>query len=277
MRLLILSGLIISTLAGQCPAHEYEFFNARKGKVLVSDSVQPLRSMFTHSLGKHFKRMNFWDIGLGGDVPLFMVSHGPEELASVNARGDFRSRFAFNSRSFDLVNTDYTGGINMVTTKPFALPGDLEVYLSHRSSHLGDEVILDTAAYHYSHINYSREVLRVLYYGTLSESVSHAYGAHYILRKDPETPRGRLALQYNIMVPFRFIGGRFFAGSDLQCNEEHSWNTDVKFQFGLKLGRETNQIYLQKLTLEYYDGYSRLGQFHDKRERYISLGIIAHI
>ena len=271
-------GLIISALTCQCQAYEYEFFSAKKSEMLVSDPDQPLiRTLFTHSLGEYFNQMIFWDIGIGGAVPLLSANDGAEERAGVNVLGDFRSRFAVNSKSFDLLNADYTGGLNLVIRKPFSLPGDMEVYLFHKSSHLGDEAILDTATYHYRRINYSREVVRLLYYGTLSGAVRHAYGAHYILRKDPVAPRGRLALQYNVAIPFRFIGGRFFANSNFKCNEEHAWNMDVNVQFGIRLGKETNRIFSQKLILEFYNGYSRLGQFYDKRERNISLGIIAHI
>lgn len=278
MKRLFFFGLLLSTPAGQGRAHEYEFFNANKGRVLAADPGQPLiRSMFTRSTGRYFKQRNFWDIGVGGDVPLFTASAGPEQVAGVNVRGDFRSRFSVNSKSFDLLNADYTGGLDLVLRKPFSLPGDLEVYLFHKSSHLGDDALANTAAYPYRAVNYSREAVRLLYYGTLPGALSHAYGAHYILRKDPAAPRGRLVLQYNLAVPLRLLGGRFFINSDLQCNEEHAWNTDVNLQFGIKLGDETKQLFLPKLVLEFYDGYSRQGQFYDKRERHLSLGIIAHL
>ena len=126
-------------------------------------------------------------------------------------------------------------------------------------------------------MNYSREVLRVLYYGALPGSASHAYGAHYVLRKDPAAPRGRLVLHYNVTVPLGLPGDRFFISSDLQGNEEHSWSTDVNLQLGMNLGEPSKQVFLQKLVLEFYDGYSRQGQFHEKRERHLSLGIIAHL
>lgn len=275
MKLLIILGLAVLALTVQCQAYDYELFSAKKGKTLTSDPGQPqIRSMFTQSLGGHFRHKKFWDVGIGGEVPLLMASKGTEERASVNVRGDFRSRFVIGLRSSDMLNADYTGGLDLVLRKPFSRPGDLEVFLYHKSSHLGDEAITDAAAYQYSRINYSREVVRVLYHRTLARSINQAYGAHYILRKDPETPRGSLILQYNITAP---LGGRFFASSDLQCSEEHSWNTDVNLQVGLKLGKEEKQVFLQKLVLEYYTGYSRQGQFYDKREQYISLGIIAHI
>ncbi|PIU18721.1 MAG: hypothetical protein COT18_09935 [Elusimicrobia bacterium CG08_land_8_20_14_0_20_59_10] len=275
MKRLVLTGLLLSAAAPQCRAYEYEFFNAGKGKVLTADPGQPLiRSLFTHGTGGYFSGQDFWDIGLGGDLPLLTARRGADEAAGLNVRGDFRSRFSVGSNSFNLLNTDYTGGLDLTIRKAFNLPGDLAAGLSHTSSHLGDEVLTDTAAYTYGRINYSREVLRVLYHPPLSGAFAQAWGAHYILRKDPGTPRGRLALQYNIAVP---LGARFSANSDLQFNEEHAWTADFTLQLAVKLGGEAGQVFTQKLALEYYDGYSRQGQFHDRRERHVSIGIIAHI
>ncbi|HBA60707.1 MAG TPA: hypothetical protein DCZ92_07785 [Elusimicrobia bacterium] len=275
MRRYILCGIILLAAAAQGRAYEYEFFNAEQSAVLAADPGQPVvRSLYTRSAGKYFRQMSFWDVGIGGELPLVRATRGAEQVAGVNVRGDLRSRFVISSHSFDLLNADYIGALNLRLKKPFGLPGSAEFCLSHTSSHLGDEVSLATAAYNYRQINYSREVLRALYFGSLSGSVTHAYGAQYILRKDPATPRGRLALQYDISAP---LGKRFLFDSDLLFNEEHDWAPDFTVQLGLKLGREAGQVFSQRLTLEFYDGYSRQGQFFDKRERHISIGITAHL
>jgi len=278
MKRLLLAIFILSVPAQQCLAYDYEFFSGEKCKVLTSDPAQPLiRSLFTRSAGGYFKPRNFWDVGLGGELPLLSASGGAGQVAGLNVRGDFRSRLMMKSRTVDLLNADYTGGLNLVGKRPFGLAGDLEVYIYHQSSHLGDDAVFGSDGFFYRRMNYSREVLRVLYYGALPGSASHAYGAHYILRKDPAAPRGRLVLHYNITVPLGRPEGRFFISSDLQSNEEHSWNADANLQFGMKLGDRSKQVFLQKLVLEFYYGYSRQGQFYDKRERHLSLGIIAHL
>ncbi len=278
MKNLCVSALLLLFSIGISDAHKYEFFNAEKPKVLTADLNQPIiRSMFTRSLNGYFKHKCFWDIGMGGALPLLSITNDSEKLVSVNVLGDIKSRFIVGAHSFDLLNSDYTGGLNLLMKKAFSLPGDTEVSLIHTSSHLGDEVTIDSATYRYSRINYSREIIKALYHQSLPRNATHTFGAHYIIRKDPEIPHGRLALQYDISVPFKFMGGSLFANSDIQCNQEHNWNADVSLQISLRLGRETGQIFSQKLTLEFYDGYSRQGQFYDKRERYISLGIIAHI
>lgn len=278
MKNLLLLGLLLSAPAGLCRAYDYEFFSGEKGKVLTSDPAQPqIRSLFTRGVGGYFKQRTFWDVGLGGDVPLLSASDGSGQVAGLSVRGDFRSRLMMKPRTVDLLNADYTGGLDLVRKRPFGLAGDLEVYFYHQSSHLGDDAIFGRDGFFYRRMNYSREVLRALYYGALPDSASHAYGAHYIVRKDPAGPRGRLVLHYNVTVPLGPPGGRFFISADLKSNEEHSWSADANLQMGMKLGDPSKQVFLQTLVLEFYDGYSRQGQFYDKRERHLSLGIIAHL
>jgi hypothetical protein len=242
---------------------ESTLVGADKPPITAGDQAQPLvRSMFISSLDGGFKDKNFWDIGLGGDIPV---------SPSSNLRGYFRSRFITNSKSFDLLNTDYYGGVNTFLT---GKTGTWELYLYHLSSHMGDEVLLDTATYSYARNNYSREVVKLSYYTVLFNNISMAYSFHYILRKDPVFD-GNKAVQCDIEIPASLWNKNVTFSIDLTANEEHNWNTDICLQMRLNLKHGEKNKYRQQLTIEYYDGYSKMGQLYYMKEKYVSIGVIA--
>jgi len=279
-----------------------DFFNPNtsKAKVLRADPEQALvRTVLVRNTGgsKEFKDEFFWDVGIGGDVPLFSIftlkDKQRRNILSTNVRGFFKSRFNCFSGSFDLWNTDYYGGLSTVYDPGNKHLGEFELYFYHESSHLGDELMLnryqqfaeehpgatiDLINTFKSRNNYSREVVRLLHFKELHKDLNLAYGVHYIPRRVPSKPEGNFILQADLSYTKELLGRDFFLNTDLKVKEEHDWGADINIQLGIKLGNHEKgwlSPYSQMLVLEYYDGYSYLGQFFYKKDRYLSFGIIA--
>lgn len=279
-----------------------DFFNPNtsKAKVLRADPEQALvRTVLVRNTGgsSEFKDEFFWDVGIGGDVPLFSIftveNKQRRNIISTNVRGFFKSRFNCFSGSFDLWNTDYYGGISTVYDPGSKKLGEFELYFYHESSHLGDELMLnryrqfaeehsgasiDIINTFKSRNNYSREVLRLLHFKELAKGMNLAYGLHYIPRRNPSEPDGKFILQADLSYTKDILGRDFFVNTDIKVKEEHDWGADLNIQLGMKLGNHEKGLlspYTQMLVLEYYDGYSYLGQFFYKKDRYVSFGIIA--
>ena len=214
--------------------------------------------------GRHGQK--FADLGFGGDIGLARKDISPTDAMTVSVRGLMTARFNTCASSFPQQNTDYFGGVAF--GHRFGSSA-YEVYLFHQSAHLGDEV-LDSGER--QRINFGREAVRVL--------LSHDFG-NLRIYAGPTTNmtasesflRGKTALQAGAEYRCRQWGRLMYAALDAQANEETNWRPGVTGQLGVQLTDGPTMRRSARVFLEFYNGYSRMGQFWNVYESFVMLGV----
>lgn len=214
------------------------------------------------------------ELGLAGEAS-FGVNL-PLVRFPTASRGDFElgiaggvfSVFDFESESFDLINSDFVGGL--FGSYRF---GDASATLRfyHQSSHLGDEYLLRDPV---ERVNLSFEVLDLLLSYDIRPWLRAYGGGGLIVHREPSIDRGLLEVGTEIESPRAWLGGwlRPFAALDLQFREESDWKTDLSLAWGLELEHPRLRRTPVALVAEYYRGRSPNGQFYVRRIETIGIG-----
>jgi len=142
--------------------------------------------------------------------------------------------------------------------------------IHHISSHIGDELIERTGL---KRINYTRQEMR---YGLMWFMLPHwqsyvEIGKSYDLRnKTLQKPwRSEIGFQYeNDKYWMSKLG--WYMGTDLSSYEENNWDINTSLHLGL-ISRVNERKY--RLGFEFYKGRSPLGEFFQRKEKYISFGL----
>jgi len=219
----------------------------------------------------------YTDDGEFGSV--FAASFG-ETLPLVKGDGPFGGRWQLgiqaagfiihdlDTASWDLINEDYRGGVAVYYRKE-AWSGLFSIY--HNSSHVGDEYLLHNNV---NRVNFSYEAMQA----KVSYDISRAYrvygGVDYMFSPDPKDLK-RWWTQYG--AEFRctqtYFSGllRPMAGVDIKNRQENDWHSEVSLTAGVKLESEDTLWNKINIMLEYYNGNSPNGQFHESYIEYIAL------
>lgn len=253
-----------------------------KAPVLLSDPEQTVITVrFIKSTGGYFNKSYFMDMAFGSDAPIanYYVSASDKSPAfSINAKGLIRSRFGFNTESFNLTAIDFYGGASLIL-KPDILSNHLfEAYLYHQSGHLGDDYLVDND--YLKPTNFSHEILRLLHYWKASEELQIVYGPIFVIRKDSSLNEGSFGAQLNLSYSKILLERIFSISGDFKLRKFKAWNyySNVIASFGLSK-EVSNQNYApaQKLFIEYRTGKSTFGQFVNEAEQMISVGILVNL
>lgn len=221
----------------------------RDFKALLAD---PRETQVRAGFLKADNQKSYMELGLGGHLGI-VREESEDSATTLMARALIGSRFEIGSRSFDLQNTDFIGGLAGSYRKN---DDALELFLFHQSSHLGDGI---------PQRNYSLESLRVLYSRTFS--LLRLYGGGEIkLRSDPRDLAGKFSL---ISGGDWHFTEDFFTAVDIRFKQETDFKSNVTFVIGYELGPLPRR---HRIFLELFDGYSNLGQFAHTREFYAMLG-----
>jgi len=207
----------------------------------------------------------FLDVVLGGDFGLARQDYAPGDALSITARTVVTSRFDTGSPSFNQLNTDYLGGL--AVGRQF---GDdaWEVWVYHQSSHLGDET-LDLGIRR--RIDYAREAVRLLWshdFGPL-----RLYGGPTYNVTGERFLRRRTTLQLGSEYRFEYWGRPMYVAADLQSRSEVDFRPSLATQWGMELGDPAKVRNRPRLFLEFYTGYSNMGQFWNAYENSAMVGV----
>jgi Protein of unknown function (DUF1207) len=208
-----------------------------------------------------------WKLGLGGDLGLLHLETPDEGTKlSVTVRGLIAARFQLFSGSFDLLDTDFSGGI----AAGYRWGENIfEAFLYHQSSHLGDEIMEEEER---ERISFSHETVRVLWsrpFGSLR--LYAGPGVH--LRAKPKALEGEIGLQAGFEYKFEAVAQHCFAAMDLQSRGENDRDLDVSVLVGIDLGDSRKVLKPQRLYIGFFHGHSTMGQYHDERETMLGVGI----
>ena len=207
----------------------------------------------------------FADLGFGGDLAVARRDYSLDEATSVTVRGLFTARLNCSTPSFDLLNTDYFGGV-AVGRKIGR--DSWEIYTYHESSHLGDET-LDFRKRR--RIDYGRESVRFLWsrdFGNL-----RLYGGPTYNVTGESFLRRRATLQTGAEYRFVRWGVPMYVAGDFQSRCEVDFRPSLSVQWGMELGDPTKSRLRPRIFIEGYTGYSNMGQFWNAYENSIMFGL----
>lgn len=173
-----------------------------------------------------------------------------------------------DTASWDLINEDYRGGVALYYRRE-AWSGLFSIY--HNSSHVGDEYLLHN---HVDRVNFSYEAAQA----KVSYDISRAYrvygGVEYLFSPDPKDLK-RWITQYGaeFRCPLTYFNGllRPMAGVDIKNRQENDWHSEISLAAGVKLENEDTLWNKINIMLEYYNGNSPNGQFHENYIEYWAL------
>jgi Protein of unknown function (DUF1207) len=212
-------------------------------------------------------------VSFGESISLYRNRAPFEGLWEVGFQAGVFSIFDLDGPSFDLINTDFVGGI----TASYRIR-DFSTFfrIFHQSSHLGDEFLLRNPI---NRLNLSFEGADLKLSYRFFDWLRLYAGGTYLFDRDPSDLKPWIAQAgIELQSPWRFWADstRLIAAVDLQHLEEHDWSTEISARSGLQFERPQNFMRKIQLLLEYYNGHSPNGQFFDRKIEYIGAGIHLH-
>jgi Protein of unknown function (DUF1207) len=250
---------------GQAAAAKWEFCSDR-GRAFAPLLADPREAQVRLGFLQDEDGDSFFELGMGGDLGLLRGRFSETEIFTATVRGLIIARFEVGSDSFDMQNADFIGGLALGYR---CQNNSAELLIYHQSSHLGDEVLDDGRR---ARIDYGRETLRLL--GSHQFDSLRIYGGPSLhIQAQPEELQGKVTLQFGAEYDLPPAWGPWYAALDLQCKEENDWVTNFAVQLGLKLGDPAIVVRQQRLFLEYFHGYSNMGQYFDERSSHLMIGL----
>lgn len=212
-------------------------------------------------------------VGFGEDIGLIRGRGGRWE---VSVAGGVFSQFNMETKSNDLINTDFVIGLPF-TYRLGPLAARARIY--HQSSHLGDEFILNNNP---TRVNLSFEALELL--ASRDFGGLRAYGGgEYLFRHDPADVKPGLlhaGVEYRPPRPAVQIGGlgggRVIVALDAKSSQERKWQTGWSVRAGLEfLPASSSPEARRRLSvqLQGYRGPAPYGQFYLENVRSVGLGV----
>lgn len=160
-----------------------------------------------------------------------------------------------NNRGGALINTDFMLGGELV--KPYDF-GYLRLRYTHKSTHLGDEFLIDNPEYLKERLNLSYETVGIMAYRKMNHWGGY-FGGSAIVRSEP----GDLDnFQLQSGLQYKGDKGQWFApvfGIDLKSWQASNWHLNTSIKAGLEYSGFLDKPL--QFMLEYYDGKSPYGQF----------------
>ncbi len=193
---------------------------------------------------------------------------------SFNVFGQIRSQFDVdeldtrNNRGGALINTDFSVGGELVQSLN---NWNWRFSYTHRSTHLGDEFLIDNPEFLESRLNLSYEQVRWDAHKKLKNWDLYA-GVGFITRSEP----GNLD-KYLWPAGWQFQGDQWYFikpiwAVDLNSWGAYDWNINMNMRAGIEIIGLSNSPF--QVLLEYYDGHSPYGQFFTEDLTYSGITLL---
>jgi hypothetical protein len=269
---IIITVIILTT--GVSPAASVEFFSSDKisrnphGALLRSPSISALY-LYSTDKNKHFTEFDF-----GAKIPGISLRNENNIDVDIGGAGGVFTRFELFSESFNFVHADFTGSIFAdIRYRRFSF----ETSVYHTSSHIGDDYIK------YRHASVKNTGFEAIKHHTtfLTEYLDISLGFEYKFSRRP--------IKTLFANPSIFFGSRLNLLPDgiplfIECEIEiiagkYLPNIGVRAGIYLKyifntivLGRPASKNEPHELSIYYYNGYSKMGYFYNRRESLVLFG-----
>lgn len=229
--------------------------------VLIADLNEPNLSLSIGNLDFLGNKNRAVLLGIGNRIPLkdFKLVNG--STIAFNAFGQIRSQFDVdeldtrNNRGGALINTDFSVGGEIVKSLD---DWNWRFSYTHRSTHLGDEFLIDNPEFIEKRLNLSYELIKWDASKAIKNWDLYA-GLGFITRSEP----GNLD-KYLWQAGWQYHGNQkhFFKpfwGVDLSSWGAYDWNINFNMRAGFEIIGLTNTPF--QIHFEYFDGHSPYGQF----------------
>lgn len=224
--------------------------------VISKGSLDFLDETFQAMLFSVGKRQKIRDFNFGND-----------KILRFNAFGQIRSQFDLKelgvkaNRGSGLINTDYLVGGEIEQSLP---NWNWRLRYSHRSTHLGDEFLIDNQEYLTERVNLSYETISWTAHKNFNNWDIYG-GISYIVRSEPSS-LGKTAWQLGWQYQTQFKKVKPIWAVDLKSWQAADWNIDLTMRAGIEIGNLTATPF--QILLEYQDGRSPYGQFYTDDSSY---------
>ncbi len=207
---------------------------------------------------------------LGGRLELFHWGNTsqPQQGLQANLEIGFRGHFD-TTQSQDNIGWDGNYGLLFSYRNNPTIAWRFGPY--HTSSHVGDEYAERTAR---KRISYTREEILTGLQVNLNPQWQYylevGYGYNMDEKPLQKHKRAQTGIQYqqtNFSTTKR-LG--IFAGLDLSSYEERDWDINTALQLGFAFSATPH---IWRVTLDYYNGQSIMGEFFQHNERYTGIGL----
>ncbi len=224
-------------------------------------------------LGSEFDAML---VGLGHRINVADFSFSNQPDVYFNVFGQIRAQFDVeelstrNNRGGALINTDFSVGGELVQHRP-----DWSWRLSyrHRSTHLGDEFLIENQDYLTKRINLSYETLKFLAFKSWGSWDIYG-GGGFITRMEPS---GLHQLQWQTGWQYQGDPSADFTplmGMDFSAWPEADRAVNLTLRTGLRINKWFNRPI--DVFLEYQEGHTPYGQFYTEDFNYFGLSFYNH-
>lgn len=209
-------------------------------------------------------------VGLGHDFGLVRWPLGDGDAWQLSIFVAAFSQFNMDSKSNDLLNTDYLVGFPL-TFRYGSISGRFRLF--HQSSHLGDELIL--GGYGPERVRHNVDIADFQIAKDIDDWRLYGGGGYVLKTADSEDLNwGLLDLGFDYASSHRvFLGQRIVAGLNINVLEERDWKTATSLKIGFAFGRPYPNPHGMSLMFEAYDGVSPFGQFYVNDIRYYGVGL----
>jgi len=234
---------------------------------------------FSYSLGRMDLLGSEFDamlVGLGHRINVADFSLSDQPDIYFNVFGQIRAQFDVeelstrNNRGGALINTDFTVGGELVQKRP---SWQWRLSYRHRSTHLGDEFLIENQDYLTKRINLSYETLKFLAFKSLGQWDIYG-GGGFITRMEPS---GLHKFKWQAGGQYKASGFSDFTpvlAMDLSAWAEADRNPNVTIRAGLEINKWFNRPI--NVFLEYQEGHSPYGQFFTEDFNYFGLSVYNH-
>jgi hypothetical protein len=172
------------------------------------------------------------------------------------------------SQSFDLANEDYFVGIAATLVHKDV---STQFRISHTSSHLGDEYLLENAI---PRISVSYEIIDVLVSYNPAESFRVYGGGGVYLNPSPAYDPLLMQLGFEWTSPVRFLGDVMTPvfGTDVQLRQQNDFIPEVSVLAALRFAKPENDRQHIEVFARFYHGRSPDGQFFKQTVDIMGIG-----
>ncbi|HXV79134.1 MAG TPA: DUF1207 domain-containing protein [Candidatus Binatia bacterium] len=240
---------------------------------LIADPRWPHFSMAYQNYLDDRELNNVAAVSFGETIALYRNRLSLGGLWEVGFQAGVFSIFDLDGPSFDLINTDFVGGI----TASYRIREFSTFFrIFHQSSHLGDEFLLRNPI---NRLNLSFEGADLKLSYRFFSWLRLYTGGTYLFDQDPSDLKPWVTQAgIELQSPWTFWADstRLITAADLQYLQENDWSAQISVRSGLQFERPTNFMRKIQLLLEYYNGHSPNGQFYDRKIEYIGLGAHLH-
>lgn len=221
-------------------------------------------------LGAEFDAML---VGLGHRVNVADFSFAQQPDIYLNVFGQIRAQFDVeelstrNNRGGALINTDFSVGGELVQHRP---QWSWRLSYRHRSTHLGDEFLIENQDYLKKRVNLSYETLGFMAFKSFDKLDVYG-GGSFITRIEPSGLnhlQWQAGWQYQAAKnqPFNPVIGMQFNGWS-----EADRNPNIMLRAGIEINKWFNRPV--NVFLEYQEGHGPYGQFYTEDFTYLGLTI----